>query len=142
MMVAEWGMSEKLGARTYGDSNASPVFLGRDYGAADKSYSDSTASVIDDEIRGLVDEAHGRAMKLLTDNRDILERVAAALIERETIDSVDLEKLMRGEPLPEMERNDPAPPPVPGSEETAEKKRKEPRLFGKPILDRPKEIPG
>ena len=65
-----------------------------------------------------MDEAHGRAMKLLTDNRDMLERVAEALIERETIDSVDLDMLMRGEPLPEMERNDPAPPPVPGSEET------------------------
>jgi len=141
-MVCEFGMSDKLGARTYGDSNASPVFLGRDYTASDKSYSDSTASVIDNEIKGLVDEAHGRAMKLLTDNREILERVAAALIERETIDSTELDLLMRGEPLPDLERNNPAPPPVPGTEEMPEKKRKEPRLFGKPILDRPKEMPG
>jgi cell division protease FtsH len=141
-MVCEFGMSDKLGARTYGDSNVSPVFLGRDYGAVDKSYSDSTASVIDDEIKGIVDEAHQRAIKLLTDNRDALDRVAAALIERETIDSNDLDLLMRGEPLPEIQRDEPTPPPVPGTEEAPEKKRKEPRLFGKPILDRPKEIPG
>ncbi len=140
-MVCEFGMSDVLGTRTYGDSNASPVFLGRDYGMNDRDYSDATATIIDQEIKSIVDEAHRRAVQILTDNRDLLTRVAETLIERETISGEDINTLMRGEDLPEYKKDEPPPPADP--EPTAEeKKKRETRLFGKPILDRPKEMPG
>lgn len=141
-MVCEFGMSEKLGPRTFGESsNQSMVFMGRDYGSNDKNYSDATASVIDEEIKSMVDEAHQRAVQILTEHKDVLVRVAEALIERETIDSAELDMLIRGEQLPEI-RNEPPPPP-PAAEPAAapEKKPRESKLFGKSILDRPKELP-
>lgn len=140
-MVCEFGMSEVLGPRTFGESNV-PIFLGRDYGSIERDYSEETASLIDREIKRIVDEAYERAKKLLTDHKDILIRVAEALIERETLDATELDILMRGEELPPV-----LPPANPTASatsetETAEKKKpQESRIFGKSILDRPSEAP-
>lgn len=140
-MVCEFGMSDILGPRTFGDGSGGQVFLGRDYGSGgDRNYSDQTASVIDAEIKRIVDDAHSRATQLLTDNKETLIRVAEALIERETVDGNELNLLVKGETLPDLPSE---PPAVPAAEEPAapEEKRRESRIFGTPIIDRPKEMP-
>lgn len=93
-MVTEWGMSEKLGLVTYG-SNSQTVFLGKDM-ETHNAYSDDTAKVIDDEMRKIIDTAHSRAVKYLTDNRNVLDNMARVLIEKETIYSEEVDMLMEG----------------------------------------------
>jgi len=142
-MVCEYGMSEVLGPRTFGDpyGNGNLVY-GRDSGSSDRNYSDATASVIDQEIKNIVDEAYRRALDILTEHKDVLIRVAEALMERETIDGHDLDLLMRGEPLPERPKPQAPPPPPPSVSESEETKPRESKLFGKPLLDRPQQMPG
>jgi cell division protease FtsH len=82
-MVCEWGMSE-LGPLSYGDKNE-PVFLGRDF-AQRANYSGETALQIDKEVSSIVRGGHERARKILIEYRQILERVAADLLERESLD--------------------------------------------------------
>ncbi len=140
-MVCEFGMSEVLGPRTFGESSA-PIFLGRDYGSLERNYSEETASLIDREINRIIDEAYERAKQLLTEHRQVLDRVAEALIERETIDGAELDLLMRGEELPPITPPTQTPPPAPAESDAAqEQKEREPRIFGKSILDRPSEAP-
>ncbi|MDE7301264.1 MAG: ATP-dependent zinc metalloprotease FtsH, partial [Clostridia bacterium] len=93
-MVTEWGMSDKLGLVTYG-SNSQTVFLGKDM-ETHNAYSDETAKTIDAEMRAIIEGAHARAVKLLTDNRSILDNMARVLIERETIYSEEVDLLMEG----------------------------------------------
>lgn len=93
-MVTEWGMSEKLGLMTYGSNNQT-VFLGRDI-ETHNAYSDETAKVIDDEMKKLIEDAHTKATKLLTENKNILDNMARVLIERETIYSEEVDMLMAG----------------------------------------------
>lgn len=138
-MVCEFGMSDVLGPRTFGDTQGQQVFLGRDYGNSERNYSDATARIIDEEIKQIVDEAHERAVKLLEANKDVLIKVGEALIERETLDGNDVDMLMRGEDLPEVPKT--PPPPPPSAPAVEEKKREQPKIFGKSILDRPKENP-
>ncbi|MCX7963021.1 MAG: ATP-dependent zinc metalloprotease FtsH [Candidatus Sumerlaea chitinivorans] len=140
-MVCEFGMSEVLGPRTFGEGHA-PIFLGRDYGMMERDYSEATASLIDQEIKRIVDEAYARAKDLLTQHKDALIRVAEALIERETIDGTELEMLLRGEPLPPRTPPEDTPPaPAETQNEAAEAKARERRIFGQSILDRPSEAP-
>ena len=82
-MVCEWGMSEELGPVTYGQKEE-PIFLGKEI-ARHKDYSEETARHIDAAIRRILDEARSAAEKLLSKNRAKLERLAAALLERETL---------------------------------------------------------
>ena len=84
-MVMEYGMSDRLGPMKYGQP-AGEVFLGRDYNQA-QDYSDAVASIIDEEVRYLITQAHEEARTILTTHREALERVAAALKERETLDA-------------------------------------------------------
>ena len=93
-MVTEWGMSEKLGLVTYG-SNSQTVFLGKDM-ETHNAYSEQTAKAIDDEMRTIIETAHARATKLLTENRNILDNMARVLIERETIYTEEVDLLMEG----------------------------------------------
>ena len=93
-MVTEWGMSEKLGLMTYG-SNSQTVFLGKDM-ETHNAYSDETAKLIDDEMKGIIEAAHTRATKLLSENRAILDNMARVLIERETIYGEEVDMLMEG----------------------------------------------
>ena len=93
-MVCEWGMSEKMGPLAYGQKSGE-VFLGRDFGQS-SDYSQSTADSIDAEIRRIVNEQHERAKKILVDNRDILDKMAEALLVYETIDKDDIDVLLGG----------------------------------------------
>jgi len=90
-MVTVWGMSEKMGPLTYGQGQEE-VFLGREI-SQHRDYSEATAAQIDEEVRDLVVGSYERATKLITDHKDALIAVAEALIERETIDSKDLDEI-------------------------------------------------
>ncbi|KAA0917928.1 ATP-dependent zinc metalloprotease FtsH [Dietzia sp. ANT_WB102] len=90
-MVAEYGMSAKLGAVKYGGEGGDP-FLGRG-GPAAGEYSPEIAKIIDDEVRRIIDAAHTEAWQVLESNRDILDAVAAELLEKETLRQDDLERL-------------------------------------------------
>ena len=91
-MVTEWGMSEKLGPLTFGKKDEQ-IFLGREI-ARHKDYSEKTAVDIDEEVKRFVIDAYENARKLLRDNKDLLEAVAKTLLERETIDGPDLDKII------------------------------------------------
>ena len=93
-MVTQWGMSEKLGLVAY-DSDQ-PVFMGMEYGHSERVYSQETAAVIDAEVRRLISEAHERAVKLLKENRSILDNMSRVLVEKETIYTEDVALLMKG----------------------------------------------
>ncbi len=93
-MVCEWGMSEKMGPLSYGQKSGE-VFLGRDFGQS-SDYSQSTADNIDGEIRRIVNEQHERAKKILVENRDVLDKMAEALLVYETIDKDDIDILLDG----------------------------------------------
>ena len=94
-MVTQWGMSEKLGLVAY-DSDQ-PVFMGMEYGNQSRGgYSQETAATIDAEIRRLISEAHERAVKLLKENRSILDNMSRVLVEKETIYTEEVAMLMKG----------------------------------------------
>ena len=102
-MVTQWGMSDKLGLVAY-DSDQ-PVFMGMEYeygGGSRNGYSQKTAAEIDDEIRRLVAGAHERAVKLLTENRAVLDNMSRVLVEKETIYTEEVSMLMRGSSFREV----------------------------------------
>jgi cell division protease FtsH len=98
-----------VGAISIGDREQE-VFLGREFGSR-REVSEQTAQLVDAEVKRLLDEAVAKARALLTENRDLLERITEALLDRETIDREDLALLVRNEPLPP--RAAPAVPPTP-----------------------------
>ncbi|MGH7859544.1 MAG: hypothetical protein ACREQY_19640, partial [Candidatus Binatia bacterium] len=100
-MVCEWGMSA-LGPLALGQRH-DEVFLGRDI-AATPDHSDRVAAEIDAEIHKLIDNAFERAKTILRQNRTTLDRIAAALIERETIEVSELESIFEGIPVGKAER--------------------------------------
>ena len=95
-MVCEYGMSE-LGPLTYGKKEEQ-IFLGREIAQA-RDYSDDTAQQIDMAVRRLVDEGYKSAHQILEDNQDVMHRMAAALLERETLDAAEIELLIAGKEL-------------------------------------------
>lgn len=98
-MVMEWGMSPKLGPLTFGRPNGEDlVFLGRDI-SRERNYSEEVAAVIDQEVRRLVESSYEEAMTLLSDNRDKLDQVANALLDRETLTREEFLALMEGQEL-------------------------------------------
>ncbi len=94
-MVTRWGMSEKLGPRTFGRDSSQP-FLGRDFGH-EADYSEEIAREIDDEIRRIVERAHERAREVLTEHIDELQQMSQMLIQYETFDREQFERLLTGE---------------------------------------------
>ncbi len=100
-MVCEWGMSEKLGPLNYG-SKHQEVFLGRDFGRI-RDYSEETAVAIDSEVRHIVVTCMQEAKRILTENIDILHRLAKTLIERETLNNAEIDKVIAGETLAPVE---------------------------------------
>src|SRR5436190_14063354 len=94
-MIMRFGMSEKLGPRVLGRGHDMP-FLGRDYGA-EADYSEEIAREIDDEIRRVIEESHELALSVLRDHMEQLHRISQVLIERETIDRDQFERLLAGE---------------------------------------------
>ncbi|NJD66555.1 MAG: ATP-dependent zinc metalloprotease FtsH [Chloroflexi bacterium] len=95
-MVTRWGMSEKLGPLTYGRTEEL-VFLGREISET-RNYSEATATEIDQEVRRLVTDAHERAKQLLIENRALLDKVAGALLEVETLQDPELTRLLESDP--------------------------------------------
>jgi cell division protease FtsH len=96
-MICQYGMSEKLGPVWYG-SEREEVFLGRDF-LARREYSESKSQEIDEELSRILGESYDEAKRLLRDHRAILDRIAEALLERETLDAADLALLVAGQPL-------------------------------------------
>ncbi len=94
-MVMRYGMSERLGPRVFGHDRSMP-FLGREF-SSEPDYSDEIAREIDDEIRRVVEEAHQTARDILTDRREALDRISKVLLERETIEAKEFERLLAGE---------------------------------------------
>jgi cell division protease FtsH len=91
-MVTRFGMSDRLGPVALGRQQGN-MFLGRDI-AAERDFSEETASAIDDEVRNLVDQAYRRAKAVLVGNRAVLDRLALMLVEKETVDSEELQDLL------------------------------------------------
>ncbi len=94
-MVTDFGMSDRLGPRTFGDKQEM-VFLGREI-SEQKDYGDKVADIIDDEVDKLIQEAHETASKILTDNREKLTRIAQELITKETLEGEELDRLFGGQ---------------------------------------------
>jgi len=91
-MIMQYGMSETIGPIAYGEENHQ-VFLGRDFNR-DRNYSEEVAGEIDREVRRYIEEAYEACRVLITENREKLDRIAEALLERETLNAAELEELM------------------------------------------------
>jgi cell division protease FtsH len=118
-MIMRFGMSEKLGPRVLGRNHDMP-FLGRDM-SAEPDYSDEIAREIDDEIRRVIEESHSTATRVLQEHMKELHQLSAILIERETIDKDQFERLLAGEAEESVFADEQAAAPSPETEE--ERKR-------------------
>ena len=96
-MVTEWGMSPTMGPLSFGKKEEQ-IFLGREI-SQHRDYSEATAIRIDEEVRRIVEEGYKRAWNVLESNRDALVRLAEALLEYETLDSWEIEAIIKGEPI-------------------------------------------
>ncbi len=114
-MVTRFGMSERVGLMAVGDSEQE-IFLGREL-VQRREISEHTAELVDSEVKRLLDSAHDRARVLLEEYKDLLETIAEALLERETLGRREIELLDEGEPLPPMVREEPS---MPGGENGSE----------------------
>ena len=90
-MVTQYGMTEKLGAIKLGASSSEP-FLGRDYGHQ-RDYSEEVAGIVDDEIRKMIQNAHQEAYDVLVTNREVLDELVLALLEKETLLKDEIDQL-------------------------------------------------
>ena len=97
-MVTEYGMSSELGHMTFGHGHEDQIFLGRDI-ARDRNYSEEVAAAIDREMRRIMDESYRQAEKIIQENRHLLEALAKALLEKETLEAEEFKKIMEGETL-------------------------------------------
>lgn len=92
-MITEWGMSKKLGFINYGSDRE--VFIGRDYQTT-VNYSEEKAGEIDREVHDILDECYNKTIKILTENKNVLENMAKLLLEKETIYSEEVDLVMKG----------------------------------------------
>jgi cell division protease FtsH len=102
MMVTEWGMSDSLGPLAYGDRDDSSYMMGPSF--RQKDYSERTSQEIDTEVRRIVLAQYERGRGILLEHRDKLDKLAEALLDRETLDRHDIDSVMKGEDLPPRER--------------------------------------
>jgi cell division protease FtsH len=134
-MVTQWGMSERLGPRTFGRKEEL-VFLGREI-SEQRDYSEKVAEEIDEEVRRIIDRAYQTAKQVLTEHRDKLEEVVQHIIEQETIEGDDLTGLLEA-PVGEAPKPTPPEPPAPEKKdetpETAEEPETPKPQVGKPGL--------
>ena len=118
-MVTKYGMSDKLGAITYGRDDSEP-FLGRDMGHI-RDYSEATASAIDAEIKRIINTAYERTEALLKEHMDRLQLVAQYLFQHEKMSGAEFQAVMESGSLPQQAEEQPAAPaqpgPVPSTEE-------------------------
>ncbi len=129
-MVCEFGMSEKLGPLAYGGEESS-IFLGRDYNQRSQDYSEQTAREIDQEVRSLIQVQYDKVRTLLTANKERIEAIARALLERETLDAEELKALYEGREIaPHTHRV--IIPTYSEKEKAKAEKRKAASIFGGP----------
>ncbi len=95
-MVTEWGMSDKLGPLSYGKKEEQ-IFLGREI-AQHRDYSEHTAVEIDKEVKRIVTENYDRAKRMITERRETLDLLTKALLEKETLDAVEIDEIMNAQP--------------------------------------------
>ncbi|PLX88093.1 MAG: cell division protein FtsH [Desulfuromonas sp.] len=114
-MVCEWGMSEKVGPLTFGEKEGGEVFLGRDMGHV-KNYSEAMAIEIDNEIRRIVKENYEITTNVLKENNEKLVALSEALLERETLESSEITRIV----FPEQVTAEPPTEPSAQKEETAD----------------------
>jgi len=135
-MITDYGMSEKLGPRTFGHKEEL-VFLGREI-SEQRDYSDKVAEQIDDEVHGIIQQAHKTARKILTDNKPKLIQIAEKLITQETIEGGELDELFDApvpEPSPETKEK-PISTPAKANTRTKPVSKRAPG-----IVQRPKQAP-
>ena len=136
-MVCNYGMSDVVGPVSF-DEEQGDIFLGRDY-LQRKTYSEKTAELIDGEVKTLLTTLYAEAKSLIAENRVALDRIALALLERETLEGAELQLLLKGEPLPAMRV--PAAPTKPGP--PPERVKAEPsKTFAGEKLPDPEPVPG
>jgi cell division protease FtsH len=134
-MVCKYGMSEKLGPVSYGDEGQD-VFLGRDF-VSRNNYSERKSQEIDEEIEKLLHGLYAEAKRLLTEHRSTLDRMAAALLERETLEAADLRRLMAGQSLPPL-----AKPMLPSEQEASPRRVQPAKGFPSDKLPDPEPVAG
>ena len=134
-MVCHYGMSDRLGPVSYGD-DSQDVFLGRDF-MTRKDYSEKKSEEIDEEIEHLLHKLYAEARQLLDENREILDRMAEALLERETLEATDLQRIMAREPLAPLPT-----PPVASESQKAPRRSEASDPFPGDKLPDPEPIPG
>ena len=129
-MVTQWGMSSKLGPRTFGKKEEL-VFLGRDISET-RNYSEATALLIDQEISDLIDVAHERARDIIVEHRDRLDDIAAKLLEVETLDAEAFHAMFDGE-APVSDQTDESEPADEASEAEETEPEEQPKQQPRPI---------
>jgi cell division protease FtsH len=102
-MVCEWGMSEKLGPLAY-EKREGPVFLGMGGGHSTKDYSEAKSEEIDAEVSRIINTGYQKAVEILREKKDALERLTLALLEYETIDGHEVAMLINGAEVKEIEK--------------------------------------
>ena len=102
-MVCEWGMSEKMGPISYG-AKEEELFLGREV-TKHQEFSELTAQEIDAEVKIIVSKAMVRSENILKENIDVLHKLSQELLDREILDSEEINKIMNGEELPPLKKN-------------------------------------
>ncbi len=128
-MVTQYGMSDELGPRVYGEKQEL-VFLGREI-SEQRDYSDAIAQKIDEEVRRIIDAEYERTKRLLQENRDKLDRIAKALLEVETLEANEFIALMEGNDLP------PSPPGVTSFPQNQPEAKEKPADWSPPARDLP-----
>jgi cell division protease FtsH len=131
-MVTRYGMSERLGPRTFGRKEEL-IFLGREI-SEQRDYSEKVAEEIDEEVRQIIEEAHAVARKIITENLDKLDRLAMRLIEDETLEGEQLMSVLSGKPpaeppavIPPAESEPPDAGAVPEDEQQSPSPRTNPK---------------
>jgi cell division protease FtsH len=128
-MVCEFGMSEKLGPVAYGDGDEN-IFLGREVVSRRDEYSEATSREIDQEVRAIIEQQYALVIQVIGAHRAELDRLAEALLVRETLDADEIKAAMDGRPLPERAR---VVIPTWAEKHRAQKDRKRtPSIFGAP----------
>jgi cell division protease FtsH len=136
-MVCEWGMSENMGPLTFGKKDEQ-IFLGKEL-AQHKDYSESTAILIDTEVKRIVTECYERAKQIIMENKEPLQKIAEALLEREVLDADEVARLVRGQELEPFEAR---PAPSPAAERKPVERKEPARRPQTPLPSDPLKTPG
>jgi cell division protease FtsH len=129
-MVTQFGMSDAVGPIAVGDREAE-IFLGREVQQRHE-ISDHTAEVVDSEVKRLLSEAYDKARNIITSHRESLDRLAQALLKRETLDREEVELVIQGKPLPPL-----APPVTPTPADANTRGKSDPQAVRGPVLGNP-----